>query len=57
MYEDEDEDERGYCSDCFTNLDDDEYDYRYEYPLCLKCGANHEDELSEGVLNGDPEED
>ena len=51
------EDERGYCSDCFTNLNDDEYDYRYDYPLCMKCGENHENELSEDQLTGEGEDE
>ena len=47
------EDERPYCSDCYENLDDDGFDYRYEYPLCLDCGAKHEEELTDEERDGE----
>lgn len=36
----EPEDERGYCGLCYRNLNDDEYDYRFDEPVCLTCGKN-----------------
>ena len=29
--------EKTYCENCLENLDDDEFDYRYDFPICLDC--------------------
>jgi hydrogenase maturation factor HypF (carbamoyltransferase family) len=29
--------EKTYCESCLENLDDDEFDYRYDFPICLDC--------------------
>ena len=26
-----------YCEKCTTSLDDEGFDYRFEYPICFKC--------------------
>jgi hypothetical protein len=31
------EDERTYCEKCKNNFDDDGFDYRLDYPVCLDC--------------------
>ena len=33
--------EKTYCENCLENLDDDKFDYRYDFPICLDC-ANGE---------------
>lgn len=36
------EDERTYCEVCFENFDDDGFDYRFDTPICHKCGEGRE---------------
>lgn len=31
------EDERTYCQKCNNNYGYDEFDYRFDYPVCHKC--------------------
>jgi hypothetical protein len=26
-----------YCENCLDNLDDDKFDYRFDYPICHEC--------------------
>lgn len=26
-----------YCEKCLDNLDDEKFDYRFEYPVCHEC--------------------
>jgi hypothetical protein len=41
-------DERGYCYFCSTNLDDDQYDYRFDLPVCIPCGEKI-DQVADGL--------
>jgi hypothetical protein len=33
------EDERTYCEKCHQNFDDDGFDYRLDFPVCLTCAS------------------
>ena len=35
------EDERTYCERCYENFDDDGFDYRFDYPVCLACAEKY----------------
>lgn len=35
-------DELTYCEVCLENLDDEQFDYRFDTPICLKCGLHIE---------------
>jgi len=35
------EDERTYCERCNENFDEDGFDYRFEYPVCLGCADKY----------------
>lgn len=39
-----DEDDRTYCEDCEQNFDDEGFDYRFDIPICLPCGAKRTEE-------------
>lgn len=30
-----------YCEKCSLNLDDEAFDYRFEYPICFECVQKH----------------
>jgi Zn finger protein HypA/HybF involved in hydrogenase expression len=34
------EDERTYCEKCHQNFDDDGFDYRFDFPVCLTCASD-----------------
>lgn len=31
-----------YCEGCLTNMEDDFFDFRFEYPICLTCAPMYE---------------
>jgi hypothetical protein len=31
-----------YCEHCFINMEDDFFDFRFEYPICLFCAPKYE---------------
>jgi hypothetical protein len=31
-----------YCEICFRNLDDEQFNYLFEYPVCLECADEEE---------------
>ena len=35
------EDERTYCERCNENFDDEGFDYRFDYPVCLGCAEKY----------------
>lgn len=31
-----------YCEHCLINMEDDFFDFRFEYPICLNCAPMYE---------------
>ena len=31
-----------YCESCLVNMEDDFFDFRFEYPICLTCAPMYE---------------